>query len=392
MAALAALCALGAATAPAALGDDLLTPLFRRGDANLDGRINLSDASFLADALFLDGPPSACLDAADVNDDGELSDRDPLHLLDWLFPQGPGEPPPPPLPFRVPGIDLTLDDLGCLLSIIQPPGDPAPGVKLEVRGPEAVARGQTGLPLILSATTTGPIDGFSTALLVDRQAIRVSGVDLEGTIFPGPLRAAFENSAFFRWTIVPQPESSRDLLLLGAIFIGPELERVRFPATAGPVTDAPLLRLLVDVAPDAPLGERTVLENAPPLLDPAGPITELAGGGISILPETLPSFSVPVAEAGELIFNLRADSDTDGRVNITDPVFTLTFLFLGGRSTGCPDGADANDDGALNIADPIYTLGFLFAGSDSPPPPPYPRCGVDRTLDSLPPCTAGCRD
>ena len=30
----------------------------------------------------------------------------------------------------------------------------------------------------------------------------------------------------------------------------------------------------------------------------------------------------------------------------------------------------------INLADGIDVLGYLFAGAD-PPPPPFPRCGVD---------------
>jgi hypothetical protein len=382
---------LGAAITPSVFGDGLVNPLFRRGDANLDGQINLSDASFLMDALFLGGPASDCLDAADVNDDGVLNEKDPLYLLKWLIPEGPAKLPPPPPPFKSPGIDLTADGIGCLIYLIKPPGDPVSGAKLELQGPEEMARGQKGLPLLLAATTPGPIDAFSLALLVDRKAIGVSGVDLEGTIFPEPLRAAFENSDFFRWTIIPQPASFRDVLLVGTIFIGPELERIGFPATTGPISDAPLLRLLVDVAPDAPLEKRTVLESAPLPLDFAGPITEFVGGGISILPETLPSYSAKLVEAGELILSRRADANTDGIIDITDPVITLDFLFLGGSQPSCPDGADTNDNGVLEIGDPIYTLQFLFTSGPAPPSP-YPTCGVDPTPDSLPGCLQKCRN
>ena len=44
----------------------------------------------------------------------------------------------------------------------------------------------------------------------------------------------------------------------------------------------------------------------------------------------------------------------------------------------CEDAADANDDEALDISDAIYVLGSLFVGG-APPPPPFPDCGADPT-------------
>jgi hypothetical protein len=381
----AALWFVGTAVLPAGAGE-LLTPLFRRGDANLDGAIRFSDASFLEDALLLDGEAPGCVDAADVNDDGRLHGADPLYLLDWLFGSGAA----PPSPFTTPGADLTLDGLGCLLSAIELPDLPVPGVRLDLEGPRSLARGQRGVPLFLTATTLGPIDAFSIALEIDRQAIAVRGADFEETVFPAALRAAFESSALFRFAVIPQPQSARDLLLVGAIFIGPDGQRIRFPATTGRLSGAPLLRLLIDVVPDAPLGQRTVLENASPPLGLAGLLTELTGGGSSIFPEGLPSYRIPVVEAGELILNRRSDANNDRFTDISDPMYTLSALFLGGRPPDCQDTADSNDDGTVDIADPIYTLQFLFTAGP-PPPPPYPDCGVDPTLDTLPFCTTTCR-
>jgi hypothetical protein len=80
---------------------------------------------------------------------------------------------------------------------------------------------------------------------------------------------------------------------------------------------------------------------------------------------------------------IRADANGDRAVDISDPIGTLTFLFLGGaNSPSCMDALDANDDGALDVSDGIYSLSFLFLGS-SPPPFPYPDLGVDPTDDSL---------
>jgi hypothetical protein len=48
--------------------------------------------------------------------------------------------------------------------------------------------------------------------------------------------------------------------------------------------------------------------------------------------------------------------------------------------------ADANDDGGAGISDAVYSLGYLFLGGPTPPAP-YPGCGTESTEDAL-----GCED
>ena len=51
------------------------------------------------------------------------------------------------------------------------------------------------------------------------------------------------------------------------------------------------------------------------------------------------------------------------------------------------DSADSNDDGILDISDPVYLLFYLFI-ANSPPPPPFPEAGNDPTFrDNL-----GCQE
>lgn len=85
--------------------------VFRRGDANSDGVVDLSDAVFELEHQFLGGPAPTCLDAADTNDDGLVDISDPVKILDVLF-LGAGTVPPPGR--TEPGLDPTeLDCLGC---------------------------------------------------------------------------------------------------------------------------------------------------------------------------------------------------------------------------------------------------------------------------------------
>ncbi len=84
----------------------------------------------------------------------------------------------------------------------------------------------------------------------------------------------------------------------------------------------------------------------------------------------------------------RGDSDADGTAVLTDAVFTLNYLFIGGAEPSCQDAADTNDDGAVDIGDPISLLGYLFLGSAPPPAPGPGKCGVDPTADDLATCSA----
>jgi hypothetical protein len=70
--------------------------LFHRGDANDDGRFNISDPIFILAFAFLGAQAPTCLEAADANGDTELTITDPIYILGHLFLGGP--PPPRPGP------------------------------------------------------------------------------------------------------------------------------------------------------------------------------------------------------------------------------------------------------------------------------------------------------
>lgn len=65
----------------------------------------------------------------------------------------------------------------------------------------------------------------------------------------------------------------------------------------------------------------------------------------------------------------RGDPNDDGAVNITDGIFVLNYLFLGGPAPSCLEAANANDDGSVNITDGIFILNYLFLGGPAPPDP-----------------------
>jgi len=66
-------------------------------------------------------------------------------------------------------------------------------------------------------------------------------------------------------------------------------------------------------------------------------------------------------------------------VDITDGVYTLNFLFVGGAEPPCLEAANANDDAELDLTDAIHVLRFLFLSGPPPLPPGPESCGPDPT-------------
>jgi hypothetical protein len=137
---------------------------------------------------------------------------------------------------------------------------------------------------------------------------------------------------------------------------GPGFTPVAF-ATVGPV----------DALPAAYLVNRVVIAGALADIAEDLPRAALKDGGIDII--------------GEVGFFMRADANFDRRRDISDPIVSLGYLFLGGPPLPCLEAADANDDGLLDISDPIFTLARLFEGAGQFPEPD--RWGPDPTPDPL---------
>jgi hypothetical protein len=85
--------------------------LFIRGDADSNGKLNITDAVTILRSLFSGAGKASipCLEAADVDDNGKVDVSDALFLLHYLFLQGRPLRRPP----RDCELDSTPDDLGC---------------------------------------------------------------------------------------------------------------------------------------------------------------------------------------------------------------------------------------------------------------------------------------
>ncbi|MEM7232064.1 MAG: hypothetical protein AAF517_07820, partial [Planctomycetota bacterium] len=73
-------------------------------------------------------------------------------------------------------------------------------------------------------------------------------------------------------------------------------------------------------------------------------------------------------------------------INISDPIRILRHLFRPDtihEEPSCAEALDANDDDRVDLSDAISLLLFLFLPSRKVLPSPFPNCGVDQKTDDL---------
>ena len=105
---------------------------------------------------------------------------------------------------------------------------------------------------------------------------------------------------------------------------------------------------------------------------------QIVGGVVSFNSRSAWMLAVP--QHGEF---RRGDSNGDEVLDLSDGINTLDWLFDAGGVPACLDAADVDDSGRIDISDPIGLLAFLFLGADAPPNPGPLQCGLDPSEDEL---------
>jgi hypothetical protein len=59
------------------------------GDANLDGNVDVGDAVYIINYVFLGGPPPPWICKADTNGDGDIDVGDAVYVVNYVFRYGP---------------------------------------------------------------------------------------------------------------------------------------------------------------------------------------------------------------------------------------------------------------------------------------------------------------
>jgi hypothetical protein len=178
-----------------------------------------------------------------------------------------------------------------------------------------------------------------------------------------------------------------------AVLVGLAFSSLTNACCKGPLAIA-FDRVELELAPDAevlpapdpePAGVEITWEATPRALDQTIVYDIALAGGLvnfdgSVGGEAIAGASevdVPPLDCGPTF--RRGDADASGKVDLTDAVVVLGYLFQGVEAPGCLDAADADDSGKLDLTDAVFLLGFLFQGGGTPPAPGPFACGVDTT-------------
>jgi predicted outer membrane repeat protein len=84
-------------------------------------------------------------------------------------------------------------------------------------------------------------------------------------------------------------------------------------------------------------------------------------------------FLKSTAEFGNGTFNyysdqatICGDANSDGAINISDAVFLVSYVFIGGESPTDYYSADTNCDQTVNVSDAVWIINYIFTGGNDP--------------------------
>jgi hypothetical protein len=322
--------------------------------------VDMNDGVRILAWLFLGETNQApCPAAADVNDNGLVELSDYVYLARWIFDGG----PPPPAPYPAPGTDPTPG------TTVSDERDPRFTFKI---GDAIGFASNTGLIIPLLLSNDVPVSGFQMAFKYDGNLLRIDEMLPDKTALKDASAEYIIHQAFNR-----PGESLAEYSTL--IDFATPFDFRTLPAGQDQIVG----RIVVSISLIADPGE-TLIEfvdgqvfpgNDPP--EKRSPLHNLVILNTSVARPQFENGKVTIRKAF-----IRADANQDKRVDISDTVYTLSWIFQGTAAPKCMDAADVNNDSRLDISDAIFALNYLFVGGPQPSSP-FPVPGVDPDFDTL---------
>jgi len=272
--------------------------------------------------------------------------------------------------------DLCVEDD---LEVVFPGNDdPATDSILEYRTFE---KGREVEAMVVTDTKSSKVSGWAYGVAHDTRYLEIISATTEGTDSE-MCWERFDHTSIDVATCGEDPGCSPESRTPGGGFISAVAFFCGSP-TSLPVKRNVIARAKYKIEDDAG-PEGTLLHFSDRLADPRSPRLPLniTVDGHSKLWKTVTDGWIRSAEGTETAEFLRGDSNDDGKLDLSDPIWTIRQVAYGEEPTVCRSAADSNDDGSVDISDAVYSIRWLLLGGPRPPAP-FPACGVDPTRDGL---------
>jgi hypothetical protein len=233
-----------------------------------------------------------------------------------------------------------------------------PGANVVRVGDGSGPPGQAAAPVTVSASNDQAIQAFSTSIWFSADSLGVADVTL------GALVEALEPE-YFDYSV----DSTLGNVALGVIFeTSPPYDLVSLEPS--PTLFRDLASVVFTVAMDAPAGILPLELRDSPGEFPIRNVFTVSGE--SVLPQ-LVGGTFEVLPPQPIMFR-RGFVNGDLRIDISDAIFLLSWLFAGSTAPTCMAAANANGQGKVDLSDAIWLLSWIFTGGPRPPDP-FSSCG-----------------
>ncbi len=325
--------------------------------------VDLNDGVEILAFLFLGRSVPECVLAADVNDNGLVELSDYTYLVNALFNGGPQPPPPYPTAGMDPTPGITVPNAR----------DPRFVFKL---GAGAGVPSNTGISIPVTMSNEVGITGLMMVIQFNPEALRIDELQTEENTLLSAQSAEY---------IIAETRNREGVAFISALkdFATPFWFHGSDSPFLPPGTDQLVATLKLGILVSADQGFATIRFadglKLPNNLNPPEPPERLAEAHNLVLLGDRAVRPVFVHDSAGVDIRrgfIRGDSNKDDGVDISDVVFLLNYIFQGGRVPPCKDAGDANNDTRLDLSDPIWILNYLFKGGPQPSEP-FPQAGVD---------------
>jgi serine protease AprX len=119
--------------------------------------------------------------------------------------------------------------------------------------------------------------------------------------------------------------------------------------------NGPVLKFYLSTDPYAQAGMNTLLDTA-----------TVSGNSLKLFGTALTY--VPVVHGGAVVIGgaMRGDANGDGKYNVGDAVYIVTYVFRSGPAPATVEAGDANSDLSIDVGDAVYLVNYIFRNGPAP--------------------------